>query len=71
MKDISIHSYRTKYEDNAYEGVKYLLQDLDYEEAKVFFEQARLRRSAPFEDDFERQYTLAYNTDGTFTLSRR
>lgn len=71
MKQISIHGYRTKYEDEDYNGVKYLLQDLQYDEAKVFFEQARLHRSAQFEDDFEGQYTISYNSDGTYTLSRR
>ncbi|HDZ54353.1 MAG TPA: hypothetical protein ENI19_01590 [Candidatus Nealsonbacteria bacterium] len=71
MKQISIHGYRTKYEDEDYNGIKYLLQDLQYDEAKVFFEQARLRRSAQFEDDFEGQYTISYNSDGTYTLSRR
>jgi len=71
MKQISIHGYRTKYEDDAYNGVRHLLEDLQYEEAKVFFEQARQYRSAQFEDDFEGQYTLSYNRDGTYTLSKR
>lgn len=71
MKQISVHGYQTKYDDADYNGIRYLLQDLQYEEAKVFFEQARLQRSAQFEDDFEGQYTLEYNQDGTYTLSRR
>jgi len=71
MKQISIHGYRTKYEDEDYNAVRYLLEDLQYEEAKIFFEQARLHRSAQFEDEFEGQYELSYNPDGTYTLSRR
>ena len=71
MKQISIHGYRTEYEDEDYNGVRYLLQDLQYEEVKVFFEQTRLHRSAQFEDDFEGQYTLDYNPDGTYALSSR
>jgi hypothetical protein len=71
MKQISIHGYQTKYEDADYSGVRYLLEDLQYEEAEVFFEQARLHRSSQFENDFEGQYTLNYNPDGTFTLTKR
>lgn len=71
MKQISVHGYRTKYEDDVYNGIKHLLQDLQYKETKVFFEHARLHRSAQFEDDFEGQYTLEYNRDGTYTLSKR
>jgi len=71
MKEIYIHGFKVKYEDNAKEGVDYLLYDLDREEAKVFFEQARLRGYSQFEDDREGQYTLSYNQDGTYTLIRR
>ena len=71
MKEISIHGYKTKYEDDVYRGVKHLLQDLQYEEAKVFFEYARQHLSAQFEDDSEGQYTLNYNRDGTYTLEKR
>lgn len=71
MKEISIHGYKIKYENSDYNGIRHLLHDLQYEEAKVFFEHARLHRSAQFEDDFEGQYMLNYNSDGTYTLSRR
>ncbi len=71
MKEIYIHGLKVKYEDNAKEGVDYLIYDLDREEAKVFFEQARLRGYSQFEDDREGQYTLSYNQDGTYTLIRR
>jgi hypothetical protein len=71
MKEIFIHGFKTKYEENAKEGMKYLLYDLDREEARVFFDQARLRKRAKFEDDQDRQFTLIYNQDGTYTLLRR
>ncbi|OGZ17326.1 MAG: hypothetical protein A2Z78_00745 [Candidatus Nealsonbacteria bacterium RBG_13_36_15] len=71
MKQISIHGYITKYEDKDYNGIRYLLEDLQYDEAKVFFEQARLHGSAQFEDDFEGQYILNRNPDGTYDLGRR
>ena len=72
MKQISVHGYITKYEDNVYNGIKYLTQDLDREEAKVFFEQARMYHSAQFEDEFEGQYMITYNsTDGSYTLTKR
>jgi len=71
MKEIYIHGFKVKYEDNAKEGIDYLLYDLDREEAKVFFEQAHLRGYSQFEDDREGQYTLSYNNDGTYTLIRR
>jgi len=71
MKEIYIHGFKVKYEENAKGGIDYLLYDLDREEAKVFFDQARAHKYAKFEDDREGQYTLAYNSDGTYTLIRR
>ena len=71
MKAISVRGLTVKYEDDAREGINYLLSDLDAEEAKVFFEQAKRKKFAKFEDDRENQYTLSYNPDGTYTLSKR
>lgn len=71
MKEVSIHGFRVKYEDNARTGRDYLLYDLDREEAWVFFEHARTKKYAKFEDDREGQYTLSYNHDGTYILVRR
>lgn len=71
MKKIYIYGFKTKYEDSAKAGTDYLLYDLDREESKVFFNQARAKKYAKFEDDDERQFTLNYNPDGTYTLIRR
>lgn len=71
MKEVKIHGFKVKYEDNARAGIDYLLYDLDSEEARVFFSQAKLKKYAKFEDDQDRQFTLSYNLDGTYTLIRR
>ena len=71
MKEVKIHGFKVKYEDNAKVGIDYLLYDLDSEEARVFFNQAKLKKYAKFEDDQDRQFTLSYNLDGTYTLIRR
>ncbi len=57
-------------EENAREGIGHLRDDLDSEEARVFFDQARQRGSAEFEDDEGRQYTLIYQ-NGSYILTRR
>lgn len=70
MQKTTIHGFSVNYEDNASGGVSHLRDDLDYNEAKVFFDQARTRGSAQFEDDEERQFTLACQ-NGAYTLIRR
>lgn len=65
-----IHGFTVIYETNASGGVRYLREDLDFNEARVFFDQARMRGSAMFEDDNERQYTLIYQS-GVYTLMKR
>lgn len=71
MKEIFIHGFKVKFEEDVRWGVNYLLYDLDYEESRVFFDQAKLRGFAKFEDDQDRQYTLIYNSDGSYTLIKR
>lgn len=66
----TIHGFTVIYEANASQGVQYLREDLDFSEARVFFDQARLRGSAMFEDDNDRQFTLLYQ-NGIYTLVRR
>ena len=66
----TIHGYSVRYEDNAQEGASYLKNDLDREEAQVFFEQAKSRGSAQLEDDSERQFTLVYQS-GSYVIIRR
>ena len=65
-----IHGYPVTHEKDVYEGVSYLRDDLDSSEAKVFFDQARARGSANFEDDEDRQFTLVYQ-NGVYNLIRR
>lgn len=73
IEKIFIHGFPVKYEkeDNVANGVKYLRDDLQREEALVFFDGARMRGSAQFETDTEEQYTLTYAKDGSYTLIRR
>ncbi len=57
---------------HAHEPMKRLRDDLSRDEAKVYFEQARLKGSAQFEDDYDRQFTLFYERgSGSFILTRR
>lgn len=65
-----IHGFTVTFEQNTLEGVRYLRDDLDFNEAKVFFEQAKRNGTAQFEDDQDRQYTLFYK-GGSYTLVRR
>lgn len=54
------------------DGVKYLRYDLQPSEARTLFDAARLRGSAEFEDDQDRDWTITYNRgDNTYTLFRR
>lgn len=71
MKETYIHGFKVKYEDNTYGAVGHLRDDLDFQEAKVFFDQAKLKKSVNFEDDQDINYTLSYSSDNTFTLIRR
>lgn len=71
MKQVNIHGFRVKYEENAQMGRDHLLYDLDKEEASVFFEHAKRKKYAKFEDDREGQYTLSYDYNGIYTLIRR
>lgn len=71
MRQINVHGFRVKYEENEQAGINYLMYDLSAQEAKVFFNEARRNRFAEFEDDREGQFTLSYNTDGTYTLLSR
>lgn len=66
----AVHGFWVTYEQNAYDGIKYLRDDLKMEETRVFFDQARVRGSAQFEDDHDRQFTVLYHS-GNYTLVRR
>ena len=70
VKNDSIYGFEVAYEENAAQGASHLRNDLDREEARVFFDQARTKGTAHFEDDEERQYALMYQNGG-YVLVRR
>lgn len=67
----SVHGFITSYNEECRLAVSYLRHDLQLEEARVFFEQARMKGQADFEDERENNYTLVYNRDGTYALISR
>ena len=69
-KTATIKGYIVHYEDDALLGLRYIENHLDYNEARVFFEQARNRGSAEFEDNNRVNFTLLHH-DGAYTLVRR
>lgn len=71
MKEVYIHGLKVRYEEDAQYGIEYLQRDLDRAEARVFFDQAKRKKFASFEDGQDRDYTLSYNNDGSYSLSRR
>ena len=70
IQKADIHGHSVAHEENSIEGVHYLRDGLDGEEARVFFDQARSRGSAEFEDHADRQFTLIYQ-NSAYTLVRR
>ena len=70
IKKTTVHGFNVEYEENALEGIRYLRDDLDFSEAEIFFDRARYKGSARFEDDEDRQYTLLYK-NWIYTLVRR
>jgi len=71
MKEVFIRGFKVRYEEGDQNGINYLLYDLDAEESRVFFDQAKQKKYAAFEDDKEDQFSLSYSRDGCFTLMRR
>ncbi len=70
-----IHGYYVKYDPSdsviSY-GISYLRNDLDSEEASVFFDFAKRKGKAKFEDDNEYQFTLKYDpSDYYYSLEKR
>ena len=73
MSDISqdVHGHKVLGDKKARDGINYLDHRLDYKEADVFFERARIKGSVQFEDDKGRNFTLKRNSDGTYTVEKR
>ncbi len=72
-KTEKIHGFWLIYDDELYEGVRYLRDDLQYNEAKTLFDAARLTgNAAEFEDDFDHDWSLIYNHgENNYTLILR
>ncbi len=71
LHERDIHGHKVSGEDNVVRGMDYLDHSLSYEEAEVFFREARNRGSVRFEDRERRDYTLRAASDGTYTLQAR
>ena len=71
IKDRDVHGRKVDAEDDAKHGVDYLDHLIDRSEADVFFEHARMRGKADFEDQEGRNFTLIRDNDGTYRVERR
>jgi len=71
MGEIHIHGHLVRYEDDALDGIHYLENKLDENESKVFFDEAKRRKVAEFEDYHRWNYELTYNGDASYTLTKR
>lgn len=61
-----------EYDEEDRDGIYYLKNRLEREEAKTLLDAARLRGKAEFEDHYGHDWTLIYNrSTGRFTLVKR
>ncbi len=65
-----IHGHPVRYDESDEHGVHHLTQ-LDIPSAKVYFDHARMRGSAEFEDLHGRKFVLEHNHDGTYGIVGR
>lgn len=70
LHERDIHGHKVSGEDNVVKGMEYLDYRLSYEEAEVFFREARNRGKVQFEDGEHRNYTLTHR-GGLYSLTRR
>jgi len=66
-----INGHKITVEEGAEKGYEYMKFDLQMNESEVFFREAKRMGKADFEDDQERNFSLKYSSNGTYTLSRR
>ena len=60
------------FDEEMEEAIRYLRDDLQREEAKTLFDAARLRGSAEFEDDRDRDWSIIYNKgEDSYTIFSR
>jgi len=72
IKTEKVYGFLVRFEQDLREGIRYLRDDLQKEEAKTLFDAARLRGSAEFEDDEDRDWTLMYvRGDNAYVLTLR
>lgn len=73
MRKEIVHGFWLNFEESfRLTGLRYLRDDLQYQEAKTLFDAARTTGQAYFEDDLDNDYTLTYNRgDNTYTLMPR
>lgn len=67
----NVHGHTVTGEDDAMDGINYLDHKLDSKEAEVFFDEAKRRGQAEFEDEHGRNYTLIRNSNATYTIEKR
>ncbi len=72
IKKEKVYGFLVRFEQDLREGIRYLRNDLQREEAKTLFDAARLRGNAEFEDDKDRDWTLMYiRGDNSYVLTLR
>lgn len=72
IKKESVHGFQVVFEEEFRDGIRYLRDDLQFEEARTIFDAARLTGYAFFEDDADRDWTVTYNRgNATYILIRR
>jgi len=64
IKTERVYGFLVRFEQDLREGITYLGQDLQIEEAKTLFNAAKLTGRSEFEDDEDRDWTLTYIRDG-------
>lgn len=71
MNKETVHGFYVNFEESDRLGINYLREDLQYREAKTIFDAARMNGSSHFEDDYDQDWTITHNADGTYALTRR
>ena len=69
MKTTDIHGKKVMYEENAQSGIDYLRSSIDRDAATLFFDQAKSKGIAKFENQSGVKFELAYR-NSTFFLAR-
>lgn len=64
-----VHSHHLTYDDHSKDGFHYLRGRLNAREAKVFFDQAKFKGAAEFEDHHGHRYELRHG-QGKFSLHK-